>query len=182
MLKYHFLLVSAALLFQIPVANAQIFEAVVVSVGDGDTIRVKSNTKNLTVRLGCIDAPEKKQNPWGVLATKRLKQLLRVGSKISLRSIGTDRYKRLVAEVYVNNRSINTNLVQEGHAVVYRQYLSGCSPKLQNSLLNAEAYAKKRNLGFWKQANPIMPWDFRRHRKPVARKPQIQTQQKCDSS
>ena len=27
-----------------------------------------------------------------------------------------------------------------------------------------------------------MPWDFRRYRKPVARKPQIQTQQKCDSS
>ena len=123
MLKYHFLLVSAALLFQIPVANAQIFEAVVVSVGDGDTIRVKSNTKNLTVRLGCIDAPEKKQSPWGLLATKRLKQLLRVGSKISLRSIGTDRYKRIVAEVYVNNRSINTNLVQEGHAVVYRHLL-----------------------------------------------------------
>ena len=107
MLKYHFLLVSAALLFQIPVANAQIFEAVVVSVGDGDTIRVKSNTKNLTVRLGCIDAPEKKQNPWGVLATKRLKQLLRVGSKISLRSIGTDRYN--VLQVYEVHQKIPVN-------------------------------------------------------------------------
>ena len=46
MLKYHFLLVSAALLSQIPVANAQIFEAVVVSVGDEDTIRVKRSFLN----------------------------------------------------------------------------------------------------------------------------------------
>ena len=30
----------------------------VLSVGDGDTLRVKQGGKTITVRLGCIDAPE----------------------------------------------------------------------------------------------------------------------------
>jgi micrococcal nuclease len=51
--------------------------------------------------------------------------------------------------------------VQEGQAVVYRQYLSAC-PDLRDRLLSAEAQAKQRRLGLWAQANPVMPWDFRR--------------------
>ncbi|MCC5621197.1 thermonuclease family protein [Nostoc sp. CHAB 5715] len=46
----------------------------------------------------------------------------------------TDKYKRLVAEVFVENRSVNMIMVQEGQAVVYRQYLKGC-PESRDSLL-----------------------------------------------
>ena len=148
MFKIRFLLVSILLLTQISSAKAQSVEATVLSVGDGDTIKVKGNRKNITVRLACIDAPERQQNPWGLQSSTRLKQLLPVGSKVSLKPIETDRYGRLVAEVYLGNRSINTNLVQEGRAVVYPQYLSGCSPKQKQSLMKAEASAKQRRLGF----------------------------------
>lgn len=106
MLKFRFLLASILLLTQVPAAKAQSVEATVLSVGDGDTIKVKGNTGNITVRLGCLDSPERNQNPWGLQSTNRLKQLLPVGSKISLKPIETDRYGRLVAEVYVGNRSI----------------------------------------------------------------------------
>ena len=37
---------------------AQGVKATVLSIGDGDTIRVRQAGKALTVRLACIDAPE----------------------------------------------------------------------------------------------------------------------------
>lgn len=55
-----------------------------------------------------------KQNPWGQQSAARLKQLLPVGQAITLRAVETDKYKRLVAEIYVDNRSVNVNMVQEG--------------------------------------------------------------------
>ena len=47
-----------------PVAAA---ELKVLSIGDGDTIRVSSpsGTGKTTVRLACIDAPETSQAPYG---------------------------------------------------------------------------------------------------------------------
>lgn len=39
--------------------------ATVISVGDGDTIRVRMNGKPITLRLACIDAPETAQHPYG---------------------------------------------------------------------------------------------------------------------
>jgi micrococcal nuclease len=142
-------------------ALAQTITSTIVSVGDGDTIRVRTANKTLTVRLSCIDSPELKQQPYGQAASNRLKQLLPVGQAVSLRVTETDRYGRSVAKVYTGNTSINLSMVQEGHAVVYRQYLGGC-PELRDRLLSAEAQAKQRRLGLWAQANPVMPWDFRR--------------------
>lgn len=53
-------------------AKAQTVEpATVISVGDGDTIRVMQQDHPITIRLACIDAPETSQ-PWGKAATKRL--------------------------------------------------------------------------------------------------------------
>jgi micrococcal nuclease len=37
----------------------------VLSVGDGDHIRVQQVQQMVIVRLACIDAPEKRQIPWG---------------------------------------------------------------------------------------------------------------------
>jgi micrococcal nuclease len=143
-------------------AIAQPLTGTIVSVGDGDTIRVcTADQKNLTVRLSCIDSPEMLQRPYGEASSNRLKQLLPVGQPITLKVVDKDRYGRTVAKVYVGNSSINLALVQEGQAAVYRQYLSGC-PELRDRLLAAETSAKSRRLGLWAQANPVMPWDFRR--------------------
>jgi micrococcal nuclease len=112
--KIPFVAISVLLLAQTLPVVANNLTATVVSVGDGDTIRVKTGNKTVTVRLACIDAPEMKQNPWGQQSSARLKQLLPVGQGITLRAIETDKYKRLVAEVFMGNRSINVNMVQEG--------------------------------------------------------------------
>ena len=131
----------------------------VLSIGDGDTLRVQAQGQTLTVRLACVDAPELNQ-PGGQAATTRLKQLLPTGQAIQLHVVDKDRYGRTVAEVYQGNESVNLRLVREGMVVVYRQYLSGCA-ETRNQYLEAEQQAQQQSIGFWSQANPVMPWDWR---------------------
>lgn len=142
-------------------ATVERIAATVVSVGDGDTIRVQRGSDRITVRLACVDAPERAQTGWGADATQRLKQLLPVGENVTLRVVDFDRYGRTVAEIYQGNASVNLLMVQSGQAVVYPQYLNGC-PDLREQLLDAESQAKQKRLGFWNQDNPVMPWNFRR--------------------
>lgn len=137
--------------------------ATVISVGDGDTIRVNDNGKTVTVRLGCIDSPERAQRPHGQMASVHLKQLLPKGQTVELRQINRDRYGRTVAEVFSNGRSVNLQLVSDGMAAVYRQYLKGCNAGQFNQ---AEQQAKQSGLGIWNPRNPLqsMPWDYRKRR------------------
>ena len=162
------------------VAIAQSLTGRVVSVGDGDTLRVATSDKTLSVRLACIDAPETAQAPFGKASAERLRQLLPVNQQVILRVADIDRYGRSVAKVYKGNFSINLALVQEGQAVVYREYLNAC-PEMKERLLKAEASAKSRKIGFWNQASPTLPADFRRGKratsptKPAATGVQSQT-------
>lgn len=149
------------------VAIAQTLTSRVVSVGDGDILRVATGGKTLTVRLACVDADEIAQAPFGKAAAERLRQLLPPGQQVTLRVADIDRYGRSVAKVYKGNLSINLALVQEGQAIVYREYLSAC-PELKEKLLKAEANAKSRKIGFWNQANPILPADFRRGKRAAS--------------
>lgn len=137
--------------------------ASVVSTGDGDTLRVNQGNRAVTVRLGCIDAPERNQ-PGGTEASQRLRQLLPRGQAVQIRQIDTDRYGRQVAELYLNGRSLNLLLVQEGVVVVYPQYLNGCAAS-RNQYLQSEQQARSARLGFWSQSSPVMPWEWRRQRR-----------------
>ena len=140
-------------------------EAQVISVGDGDTLRVqKGNDESITVRLSCVDAPESSQRG-GQASTNRLKELLPRGSDVQLRTIERDQYGRTVAEVFRNGRSINLQLVEEGEAVVYDEYLDACA-NTRKQYLEAEAQAKAQQLGFWSQPNPILPSDYRQGERP----------------
>ena len=140
---------------------AQNTPATVVSVGDGDTLRIRQSGQVTTIRLSCVDAPECAQSPRGQQSTSRLKQLLPAGKAVQVREITRDRYGRIVAELYVGKRSVNLQMVREGQSVVYRQYLSGCAAT-KDQYLQAEAQARQQGLGFWNQQSPVMPWDYRR--------------------
>ena len=54
-------------------------QLIVLNVGDGDTLKVQDGQTKITVRLACVDAPERAQTPWGQAASERLKQLLPIG-------------------------------------------------------------------------------------------------------
>ena len=145
-----------------PVAAA---EFKVLSVGDGDTIRVSSpsGTGKTTVRLACIDATENNQNPYGNDARQALQEQLPIGTEISLRTKATDRYGRLVAEVLKGTTNINQELVAAGAAFVYWQYIEGCDRETYSRLENE---AKLKSLDVWAVPGGIQrPWDYRRGRK-----------------
>ena len=137
----------------------------VLSVGDGDTIRVTttSGTGKTTVRLGCIDAPETSQAPYGNAARQALQEQLPIGTEISLRAKATDRYGRTVAEVLKGTTNINQALVATGAALVYWQYIDGCDRETYSRLENE---ARLQSLGVWAVPGGIQrPWDYRRGRR-----------------
>jgi endonuclease YncB( thermonuclease family) len=141
---------------------AQGVKATVLSIGDGDTIRVRQAGKALTVRLACIDAPETAQTPYGLKSRQYLQQRLPIGREVSLNIKTTDRYGRSVAEVF-SGVNINLALVEDGQAFAYRQYLGGCDAK---AYLEAEDRASRSLLGVWQVKGGITrPWDFRRGRR-----------------
>ena len=141
---------------------AQGVKATVLSIGDGDTIRVRQAGKALTVRLACIDAPETAQTPYGLKSRQYLQQRLPIGREVSLNIKTTDRYGRSVAEV-ISESNINLALVEDGQAFAYRQYLRGCDAK---AYLEAEDRASPARIGVWQVPGGITrPWDFRRGRR-----------------
>lgn len=134
--------------------------ATVVSVGDGDTLRVQGQNGPVTIRLACVDAPETNQ-AYGPEASLRLRQLLSTGQPVEVRAIERDRYDRTVAEIYSGGQSVGLQLVREGYAVVYEQYISGCAATADD-YRQAESAARNAGRNFWSQPSPTMPWDFRR--------------------
>jgi micrococcal nuclease len=149
---------SFALLLALP-AQA----ATVVSIGDGDTLRVVERGKRLTIRLACIDAPEMAQDPFGSQSRSLLASLAPVGSEVSLRVVDIDRYRRTVAEISRGGQNVNLRMVRRGQAFAYRQYLSNCDP---TAYLGAERGAEVDRLGVWSVPGGIKrPWDFRHGRR-----------------
>lgn len=146
--------------------------ATVLSVGDGDTLRVVDGGRRVTVRMACIDAPETAQTPYGIAARQQLQRLAPIGSEVALRVQTQDRYGRTVAEVFRGGQSVNLAMVSSGQAFAYRQYLSGCD---QAAYLGAEAAAQRQGIGVWAVPGGIeRPWDFRRGRR-ARRLPPIST-------
>ncbi|MDA9674742.1 thermonuclease family protein [bacterium] len=133
-----------------------------VSVGDGDTVRVldKSGGK-VTIRLACIDAPETSQGSSGRWSTKTLKGMIQ-GQSITLKPQVKDRYGRTVAEIFVGAININLQMVRQGAAFAYKQYLKQCD---RDAYLNAESMARRKKQGVWGPYQTQLPWEYRRSRR-----------------
>ena len=133
-----------------------------VSVGDGDTVRVKDKSgAKVTIRLACIDAPETSQGSSGRGATKTLKGMIQ-GKSISLKPQVKDRYGRRVAEIYVGSININLQMVRKGAAFTYRKYFMQCD---RDAYLNAESMAMREKQGVWGPYQTQLPWEYRRSRR-----------------
>jgi endonuclease YncB( thermonuclease family) len=146
---------------------AQTRTATVLSIGDGDTLRVREGSRTLNVRLACIDAPESSQAPHGASARTQLQTLAPVGSAVELRVKATDRYGRSVAELSRGGQDLNQALVASGAAFVYWQYIQGCDRQTYSRL---ETEARLKGLGVWSVKGGVLrPWDYRSgQRKPAS--------------
>jgi len=125
----------------------------VVGITDGDTLKLLVDNQQYKIRLAEIDTPEKGQ-PWGKNATKALSEKA-FREEVTIDVIDTDRYGRLIGRIWQDGRDINRELVAEGHAWVYRQYMT------DSSLLEDEESARSNQPGLWSLDNPIPPWDWR---------------------
>ncbi len=140
--------------------------ATVVSIGDGDTLRVLDAGRRVTIRLACIDAPEAAQGSYGSQSRSLLASLAPVGSQVNLKLVATDRYGRSVAEVMRGTQNVNLQMVRRGQAFAYRQYLNQCDA---GAYLGAERGALGDRVGVWSTPGGIeRPWDFRHGRRVAA--------------
>ena len=159
------LAVLAALACFTPAIAQADFRARVVSIGDGDTIRVRHGAKLETIRLACIDAPEMAQVPYGDQARRYLQTRLRLEQEVTIHPLNTDRYGRTVAEV-IGEINLNLALVEDGQAFVYPKYLGQCDA---HEYREAEYRARRHRFGVWQAPGGIeRPWQFR-HDRPHGR-------------
>ena len=149
-----FLLISICLIFffvtYIDVKSSEI------KVVDGDTIHLDGQK----IRFSGIDTPEINQVcnkneeviKCGILAKELLISMIG-NNKVKCVNEDVDRYKRILAECFVNNQSLSKYLVREGYAFAYRKYSTKYIPE--------EDYAKKNKKGMWSMTFEY-PWDYRR--------------------
>lgn len=127
----------------------------VEKIYDGDSIKVKGHSLSLMIRLVGIDAPEtggrkRTGQPYSRQSGKLLEKLVS-GKKVHIKSYGTDNYNRQLAEVFVNNRNINLEMVKAGMAEVYK----GKHPAALeiSAYKRAESSAKRSYKGIWRQGS-----------------------------
>lgn len=97
-----------------------------ISVGDGDTIRLTgANGQAVTVRLALYRCT--RNRPRGERRTGQLGAEAPAGCwGLEVRPQTVDRYGSTDAEVYAGGRNINLEMMRLGMAYAYRQNLSGC--------------------------------------------------------
>jgi endonuclease YncB( thermonuclease family) len=135
--------------------------ATVLRIADGDSLLVQQGSRQIQVRLACIDAPELQQAPWGAMARSYLETRLPPGRQVQLRPVDRDRYGRTVAEV-ISEINIGLAMVEDGQAFVERRHLNGCDAL---EYLEAEARAARHRYGIWQQPGGISrPWQVRQRR------------------
>jgi endonuclease YncB( thermonuclease family) len=126
----------------------------VVAVSDGDTLTLRVDGQNVRVRLDGVDAPELGQ-PYGKSARRSLAQLCR-GKDASVIERGKDEEGRILGSVRCGEVDANAEQVRRGMAWVHLRYLPLGSP-----LYEFEANARLRNVGLWRGADPVPPWEWR---------------------
>jgi endonuclease YncB( thermonuclease family) len=136
----------------------------VESVSDGDTLRVLIDGEEIKVRLCGVDAPEKAQ-PLGSESKAFLEKLVQnAGGKVGIVETDTDRYGRMVAEVFFvlgeTEQSAQEELLKAGMVYVYPQYVGSCPNG--EVFKRVEAIAQRSKAGVWARNNE-RPWDYRRN-------------------
>ncbi|OCX42351.1 hypothetical protein A7X81_03955 [Campylobacter ornithocola] len=126
--------------------------AKVSRVIDGDTIEAKFENEKLKIRLFGIDAPESDQ-AYGKMAKQFLNAIV-LNKEVVLSVKDEDKYGRILAIVYLNDKDINQIMVKNGFAWAYEHY--------SDLYINEQNYAKENKKGLWEDENPIEPYKWRK--------------------
>lgn len=141
------------------------FTGPVVSISDGDTIKVLHDGVPEKIRLARIDCPEishgrKPGQPFGQNA-KRFTSDMCFGKVVEVDDKTHDRYGRMVGEVILpDGRDLNVELVRNGLAWWYERY----APDARD-LAELQNEAQQKRIGLWADPGAIPPWEFRKAEK-----------------
>jgi endonuclease YncB( thermonuclease family) len=154
---------------------ADTLQGKVVKVADGDTLTIVDDLgEKHRIRLTGIDAPEKDQ-PYGDVSTQGLNKLVS-GKTVTIEYEKRDRYKRIVGKVLVDPpgevfcmaldcvKKIDAGLeqIKAGLAWHYKRYQMEQSEEDRRLYSEAEQEARTKQLGLWKDEEPMAPWVWRR--------------------
>jgi endonuclease YncB( thermonuclease family) len=143
---------------------AEVISGRVVGVADGDTITLLDNTNTQhKIRLGGIDAPEKKQ-AFGNVSKQSLSDLV-YNQQVDVEWHKEDRYGRKVGKVLVNREDVNLEQVKRGMAWYYKKYKGELEQSDRISYVQAEQDAQTNRLGLWLDESPTAHWDFRKQKR-----------------
>lgn len=146
----------------------------VTKISDGDTIHLNAPEQTkLRVRLYGIDAPEtekvnshtgrvsKPGQPYGEEAKNALESKI-MGKQVKLDILDIDKYRRMVGRIYLGERNINLEMIREGYAEAYIEYLKA---PYKSKFLEAEREARSEKKGIWSLSEYERPKNFRKRLK-----------------
>ena len=136
--------------------KAETIEVTYKSCVDGDTAWFTMNEEDIKVRFIGIDAPELEhektpseyysEEAKDYVCTK-LERANKVELEFDSNSDKQDKYDRYLAWIIVDNNLLQKDIVKNGYAKVAYLY---DNYKYSDILIKNEEYAKKNNLGIWK--------------------------------
>jgi len=145
---------------------------VLTKIVDGDTLYFKTNNKKVKCRIEYIDTPESRDNKKnkrdinncrgitvkdmtaaGKSATRAAKRILTLKKQYSYSVSGKDRFGRSICVVHLGNIIFNEQMVLNGYAVPYRQYMNASELEHYNMLLEK---AKNEKVGLWRDRESVI--------------------------
>ena len=119
---------------------------------DGDTIEINKEK----IRFGGINSPERNEVGYR-LAKDKLTEKIANNIINCVREKNKDKYRRTVAECFIDGESLSSFMVREGYACDYIYYSKGKYAKEQK-------YAKANKLGVWKMKYNTS-WEYKCRKK-----------------
>ena len=157
------LVALALVLLAGPSAAAWTLQGQVIAIVSGDTIRVRDDKHvQHTVRLAGLHAPEKFQ-----AFAQRSEDLLRelVFQRYVMVEVPHKGGSPKIGRVTFQGRDINLAQLQLGGAWYAKSRAPDLSEEERQSYAAAEADARVRRTGLWRDKKPIPPWEYRQGRR-----------------
>ena len=155
----------------------------VTKVIDGDTVEIETGEK---IRLLGINAPEENEHYYKE-AKDRLVKLVE-GKLVKLEGVSEDkdRYGRLLRYIFIDDTSVNLQIVKEGYATVY---IINPDEKYYLEFKKGEKEARDNKLGLWVGSSSIdcisvvvLHYDASGNDNENLNDEYLTLQNKCDSS
>jgi len=146
----------------------------ITKITDGDTVHLTTPEQTkLKVRLYGIDAPEtdkinnhtgrisKPGQPYGEESMNALANKI-MDKKVKVDILDIDKYRRMVGMIYLDNRNINLEMIREGYAEAFIEYLK---EPYKSEFLKVEREARTAKKGIWSLPAYERPRAFRKRLK-----------------